>query len=126
MVKDRQNKPIPLISADDQATLTAKGLPAFIDLLQARVDKVDDLINLSFLQTHTNIYRYRTNVLKATDAGRLVTSPIIANIAERESAVATAQDLRAYIDSITPARRRCWPMPGRRPRHLRAAALPRA
>jgi hypothetical protein len=102
MAVDKTGKSIPLINADDQATLAAKGLPAFIDAMQAHVDKVDDLLNTSFLQTQTNIYRYRTNVLKSTDAARLVTSPIIANIAERESAVATAQDLKAYIDSITP------------------------
>ncbi len=96
---------IPLFTADDQNVLRDNGLQAFTDRINARVNKVEDALNLSFLQTHTNIYRYRTNVLKATDAARLVTSPIIANIAERESAVATAQDLNAYLTSIsgTPA-----------------------
>ena len=95
------DKTIALFSADDQNVLKDKGLQTFADRINARINKVEDALNLNFLQTHTNIYRYRTNVLKATDAARLVTSPIIANIAQRESAVATAQDLNAYINSIS-------------------------
>jgi hypothetical protein len=100
-----RDKTVSLISDADWTYLDSNGLQAFIDRINARLDKVDDLLNLHFLQTQTNIYRYRTNVLTASAASRLVTSPIIANIAERESAVATAQDLQAYIGSIakTPA-----------------------
>jgi hypothetical protein len=95
------DKTISLISDADWAYLDQNGLQAFLDQITARLDKVDDLLNLHFLQTQTNIYRYRTNVLTASAASRLVTSPIIANIAERESAVATAQDLQSYIGSIS-------------------------
>jgi len=94
-------KTIALFNNDDTTVLKTKGLQAFSDAINARINKVEDALNLNFLQTHTNIYRYRTNVLKASDASRLVTSPIVANIAERESAVATAQDLAAYISSIS-------------------------
>jgi len=97
------SKPLPLFSKDDLSTLTDHGVQAFIDRINARINKIDDLLNINYLQTQTNIYRYRTNVLHASDASRLVTSPIIANIAQRESAMATAEDLSAYLKSIAPA-----------------------
>lgn len=93
-------KPLPLFTKDDIGTLTDQGVQAFVDRINARINKIDDLLNINFLQTQTNIYRYRTNVLHSSEASRLVTSPIIANIAQRESAVATAEDLSAYIKSL--------------------------
>jgi hypothetical protein len=110
-------KPLALFTKDDLGTLTEQGVQAFIDRINDRINKIDDLLNINFLQTQTNIYRYRTNVLQASDAARLVTSPIIANIAQRESAVATAQDLSAYLKSITPppATRAATPTPPSEP-----------
>lgn len=95
-----KGKTVPLVSDDDWKFLDANGLQAFLDRIDARVDKADDLINVHYLQTQTNIYRFRTNVLDANAVSRLVTSPIIANIAQRETAVATAQDLQSYLNAL--------------------------
>ncbi len=97
---------IPLIDADDWDDLANFGLQHFIDRLNAKIKRANDLIDLAFLTTQTDIYRFRQNVLGATDASRLATSPILANIATGVTASATAQNLKDYFASIqtsTPA-----------------------
>lgn len=91
---------IPLINNDDWSDLGAYGLQHFIDRLNAKIKKANDLIDLGFLNSQTDIYRFRQNVLGATEASRLATSPILANIATGETAAATATNLKDYIDSI--------------------------
>ncbi|MGA8533374.1 MAG: hypothetical protein WB615_04645, partial [Candidatus Tumulicola sp.] len=94
---------IPLISPDDWSDLENFGLQHFIDGLNAKIKKANDLIDLAFLTTQTDIYRFRQNVLGATDASRLATSPILANIATGVTAAATAENLKDYFTSIQPA-----------------------
>ncbi len=92
--------PIPLIGADDWTDLADYGLQHFIDRLNQKVKKANDLIDLAFLTTQTDIYRFRQNVLGSIDASRLATSPILANIATGVTATATAQNLKDYFTTI--------------------------
>jgi hypothetical protein len=78
------------------------GLKALIADLNARVNKANDLLDTGFLTAQTDIYRYRQNVLGATAATTLATSPILANIATGETATATAANLQNYLSSLTP------------------------
>jgi hypothetical protein len=93
--------PIKLFSADDINIAINKGVQAFIDRINAKLNRADDLINLSFVTAQTDIYRYRQNVLGASDASRLATSPVLANIAMGDSASATAQNIGTYFNSIS-------------------------
>lgn len=90
-------KTIKLISDNDWKDLTDNGLEHFIKTLQHRVNKADDIIDLGFLRTQTDIYRYRQHLLNTVDASRLATSPILAQIAQGTTANATKEDLQKYL-----------------------------
>ncbi len=93
-------KTIPLFNSDDLTDLNTNGVQHFIDRINAKLNRADDLINLAFVTSQTDIYRFRQNVLSASDATRLVTSPVLANIASGDSADATAQNISTYIGSL--------------------------
>jgi hypothetical protein len=93
---------ISLLSAADLTTLETNGLQALVTSLNARVSKANDLLDTAFLTAQTDIYRYRQNVLGATAATTLATSPILANIAAGETASGTAQNLQTYLNALQP------------------------
>lgn len=94
---------LPLFSDQELSDLQTKGLQSFINCINAKADKADDLLDVTFLTAQTDIYRYRQYVLDATDATRLAVSPILANIATGVTATATAQNIHDYLASITPS-----------------------
>ncbi len=96
--------PVPLFTAADLTILDSNGLQQFMDTVNARISKADDLINTAFLRSQTDIYRYRQHVLGAADATRLAVSPILANIAIGDSAAATASNLHDYLTSTLNSR----------------------
>ncbi len=94
---------ISLLSTADLNNLSTNGLQPLITSLNARISQANDLLDTAFLTVQTDIYRYRQNVLGATAASALATSPILANIAAGETASATAENLQTYISTLTPA-----------------------
>jgi len=94
---------LPLFTAQEISDMQTYGLQKFITYINAKVDRANDLLDLTFLTAQTDIYRYRQNVLTATDATRLAVSPILANIATGVTATATAQNIHDYLSSIKPA-----------------------
>jgi hypothetical protein len=101
-LKDQAGKPVmkhlPLISDKDWQVLDQNGLEQFIQALQHKVDKANDLIDLAFLRTQTDIYRQRQHILSNADATRLATSPILAQIAQGLTANATKEELQKFLD----------------------------
>ena len=87
------------------------GLSNAVASLNGRVAAANDLLDTGFLIAQTDIYRFREQVLGATAATTLATSPILANIASGLTASATAANLKDYISglglaktvSVTPA-----------------------
>jgi hypothetical protein len=110
-------QPLVLLTPTDLALLAGNGLPVpgggsqvlgnglqnLITSLTTRISLANDLLDTAFLTTQTDIYRYRQNVLGATAATTLATSPVLANIATGETATATAANLQGYISSLLPA-----------------------
>lgn len=94
---------LPLFTPQEISDLQTNGLQKFITYINAKVERASDLLDLAFLTAQTDIYRYRQNVLNATDATRLAVSPILANIATGVTATATAQNIHDYLSSIKPA-----------------------
>ncbi len=94
---------VPLFNADDQQDLANNGLQHFIDHVNSKISRADDLINLAFLTVQTDIYRYRQDVLGATDASRLATSPILANIATGDTAAVVAENLQTFFKTVPPS-----------------------
>ena len=129
---NQPQKTIKLISDNDWKDLADHGLEHFIQSLQHRVNKADDLIDLGFLRTQTDIYRYRQHLLSTVDASRLATSPILAQIAQGTTANATKEDLQKYlsdarksgpIPAVTPPQGAPPPPPGRpAPTYIKTAA----
>jgi hypothetical protein len=93
---------ISLLSAGDLSNLNTNGLQALIDDLSDRIKKANDLLDTAFLTSQTDIYRFRQNVLGATAATTLATSPVLANIATGQTAAATAENLQNYINTLKP------------------------
>jgi hypothetical protein len=93
---------ISLLSTADLNNLSTNGLQTLITSLNARISQANDLLDTAFLTVQTDIYRYRQNVLGATAATALATSPILANIAAGETASATAENLQTYISTLQP------------------------
>jgi len=96
---------LPLLNSTDTGLLQygGNGLQALITSLNARISSINDLLDTSFLTAQTDIYRYRQNVLGATSAATLATSPILANIATGDTAAATSANLQGYLSTILPA-----------------------
>ena len=93
---------ISLLNANDLALLETNGLQPLVTSLNARISKANDLLDTAFLTIQTDIYRYRQNVLGASAATALATSPVLANIATGETASATADNLKTYLNTLQP------------------------
>ena len=87
----------PALSVAEKDKLATLGLGPFIDSLEATVDKASDRIDFGFLRVQTNIYRTRQLMLGNIAATRLATSPVLASIAQGESAVASKEDIETYL-----------------------------
>ncbi len=96
--------PLPLFSEDDLTDLATNGIQHFINRINAKISNANDLLDLAFLTTQSDIYRFRQYVLGTTDATALAVSPIAAEIASGESAASTAANLQSYLTSILPAK----------------------
>jgi hypothetical protein len=75
------------------------GLEGFATFLRDRVDRASDRIDFGFLRVQTDIYRMRQLILNNVAATRLATSPVLASIAQGDSAVATKADIQAFLDA---------------------------
>ena len=95
---------LSVLSEQERAQLTVRGLGPFVDYLRARIDRADDLTDHGFVKLQTDIYRVRQLMLGSTDATRLAVSPALASIAKAETAVASQAQIATYVAKIkTPA-----------------------
>lgn len=75
------------------------GLEDFVTYLRDLVDRASDRIDFGFLRVQTDIYRKRQLILNNVAATRLATSPVLASIAQGDSAIATKADIQAFLDA---------------------------
>ena len=94
--------PLPLFSAADMADMAQWGIQHFINRINAKLSQANDLLDLAFLTTQSDIYRFRQYILGSSDATALAVSPIVSQIAAGESAAVTASNLQSYLSSILP------------------------
>lgn len=85
---------------DDLARLDSLGLERFIDFLEDKVQKANDKVDLGFLRVQTDIYRHRQLMLGNINASRLATSPILATIAQGDSAAVTREQLSDFLANL--------------------------
>ena len=96
----------------DEKLLDAKGLDGLIRVLANKVSKANDKIDLGFLHLQTEIYRVRQIVLGNVAGTRLATSPVLADIAQGESARATRENISKIFAATKPEKSQ-EPLPGR-------------
>ncbi|MEB3362055.1 MAG: WD40 repeat domain-containing protein [Synechococcaceae cyanobacterium] len=76
------------------------GLESFIEQLELATAQTDDSLEFGFLQVRTSMYRIRQQVLGQEEAMKLATSPTLAEIASRETARASQDELNRYFQKI--------------------------
>jgi hypothetical protein len=82
-----------VLSDKDRKELLELGLERFVPLLESRIDKAEDVVNLGFARLNVNAFRLRQVTLGSTAASRLAVSPVYAQIARSETAVAATQQV---------------------------------
>ena len=98
IVRELQLDPLlQVLSEQERAQLTVRGLGPFVDYLRSRIDRADDLTDTGFVKMQTDIYRVRQLMLGSTDATRLAVSPALAQIAHAETAIAAQAQVADYI-----------------------------
>ena len=105
-VRDLQDDPLlSVLSAQERAQLTVRGLGPFVEYLRQRIDRADDLTDNGFVKMQTDVYRVRQLMLGSTDATRLAVSPALAQIAHAETAIASQAQISTYLAGLkaTPA-----------------------
>ncbi|WP_139559733.1 hypothetical protein [Methylotetracoccus oryzae] len=89
----------PLSSAE-RTQLRNRGVQSFISYLKARADRADDLVDFGFLKVQTDIYRVRQYMLGTSTANKLMVSPMLATIAQADTAVASQEKLTAFFQEL--------------------------
>lgn len=103
-VRDLLDDPLlSVLSSQERAQLTVRGLGPFVAYLRSRIDRADDLTDTGFVKMQTDVYRVRQLMLGSTDATRLAVSPALAQIAHAETAVASQAQIADYLALIKPA-----------------------
>jgi hypothetical protein len=99
------NPALAVLSAHERLQLYLRGVDGFTAYLKSRTDRADDLVDLNFVKVQTDIYRVRQLMLGTTAASRMVVSPMLASIAQAETATAAEAQITSFIASIkgTPA-----------------------
>lgn len=92
-----------LSQEDEIAPLDTLGLERYIDFLGDKVKRANDTVDFGFVRAQTDIYRLRRLMLGNLDASRLATSPTLAAIAQEETALATQEGIRAFLEKVKAA-----------------------
>lgn len=82
------------------AKLKELGIEKFIAFLKRKINRTDDKVEFGFLRVRTDIYRLRQMMLGNEAGTKLATSPVLAEIAKGESAVATKDELSSFYDRL--------------------------
>lgn len=88
------------LSNEEVLELGQKGLEEFIVFIQAKIDSANDKIDFGFVRLQTEIYRIRQFVLGNTEGTKLATSPILASIAQGQTAAATKEEITAFVEGL--------------------------
>jgi len=91
---------LTVLSSHERGELMQRGLQGFIDYLASRADRADDVIDYGFVKVQTDVYRVRQLVLNTTAATKLAVSPVLASIAQAETAVASQEQISTFFDKL--------------------------
>ena len=94
------NPSLAFLSRPEKQQVRQRGVAGGIAYLQDRADRLDDAIDAGFLRVQTDTYRLRQMVMDANDAGRLLVSPVLAEIAKAETATVNQAQLSVYLKTL--------------------------
>jgi hypothetical protein len=89
-----------VLSAAERDQLGVRGLEGFIAFLKSRADRADDLVDHGFVKVQTDTYRMRQLMLGTTNATRLAVSPVLATIAQADTAPASQARISTFFDEL--------------------------
>ena len=88
---------LQVLSAHERLQLYLLGIDGFSAYLKSRTDRADDLVDYGFVKVQTDVYRVRQLMLGTTAATRLAVSPVLATIAQAETATASQEQISSFI-----------------------------
>lgn len=102
-----------------QRTRERGGLRGLLQESSRQLQRVDEAVDAAFLQIQSEIHRIRQLMLGSTNSSVMTTSPVLADIAQAETRVATLTDVEKFIGVLQEKRRVSWSTA----RHLEPATL---
>ena len=94
------NPALQVLSAHERLQLYLLGADGFSSFLKSRTDRADDLVDYGFVKVQTDVYRVRQLMLGTTAATRLAVSPVLATIAQAETATASQEQISSFIADL--------------------------
>jgi len=91
---------LQVLSAAERLQLYLRGIDGFAAYLKSRADRADDLVDYGFVKVQTDVYRVRQLMLGTTAATRLAVSPVLASIAQAETATASQAQISSFIANL--------------------------
>lgn len=91
---------LQVLSAHERMQLYLLGIDGFSAYLKSRTDRADDLVDYGFVKVQTDVYRVRQLMLGTTAATRLAVSPVLATIAQAETATASQEQISSFIADL--------------------------
>jgi hypothetical protein len=91
---------LQMLSLPERAQLYLLGAAGFSAYLKSRTDRADDLVDYGFVKVQTDVYRLRQLMLGTTAATRLAVSPVLATIAQAETATASQEQISSFIADL--------------------------
>ncbi|MDM0011749.1 hypothetical protein QTH87_04790 [Variovorax sp. J22P168] len=91
---------LQVLSTNERLQLYLLGVEGFAAYLKSRTDRADDLVDYGFVKVQTDVYRVRQLMLGTTAATRLAVSPVLATIAQAETATASQEQISSFIADL--------------------------
>lgn len=113
---------LQVLSAHERMQLYLLGVEGFSAYLKSRTDRADDLVDYGFVKVQTDVYRVRQLMLGTTAATRLAVSPVLATIAQAETATASQEQISSFIADLKKKVVATAPAPAPAPAAVRAVA----
>jgi len=116
---------LQVLSAHERMQLYLLGIDGFTAYLKSRADRADDLVDYGFVKVQTDVYRVRQLMLGTTAATRLAVSPVLATIAQAETATASQEQISSFIADLKKTAAAGTPTPPAPPAPAAPAAVVR-
>ncbi|QDE91288.1 hypothetical protein BHS06_21180 [Myxococcus xanthus] len=109
IVRARENllwhRPVRSPLHTTQRTLGLRGL---MRDLSNRIQRVDEAVDAAFLQVQSEIHRVRQLMLGSTSSAVMTASPVLTDVAQAETRVATLTDVEKFIGVLNTKRKVSW------------------